>query len=319
MDSGDVQTDRGPTHSGGARKPLPKPERFEWPPRQIASPVEGGGATDEGPHRGAAGAPLSPWEHFEREWLCVTTPPLHRRLTEAGAAPDPVNRFCWRCARTIGPFETDARGCSKCRTTRPPWTRFVRLAEYAPPWDRIVQDAKFTRWPRLSVDLGRLLGRQIAAAVPDLHDRPTVVVPVPTNIWRRLARGTDHSLNIARGVAGELRLPVRKLLSRARRPEQSRLSRTDRATNLRGSMDRARLDQFWAAVGWTNGARWPAADGVLKRASAGMARLIVVDDISTTGATMSEACGTARQLCKSLQIQDLEIVAGAICRTEEAG
>ncbi|MDP1662414.1 MAG: hypothetical protein Q8L55_10925 [Phycisphaerales bacterium] len=251
----------------------------------------------------------------------MTTPPLARRLAEAGVAPDAINTFCWRCARTIGPFETDAHGCSKCRSTRPPWTRFVRLAEYAPPWDRIVQDAKFTRWPRLSVDLGRLLGRQIAAAVPDLHDRPTVVVPVPTNIWRRLGRGTDHSLNIARGVARELRLPVRTLLTRARRPEQSRLSRTDRATNLRGSMGRARLDALWAATGWTRGAKWPSAAavwGAESAGSAGTARLIVVDDISTTGATMNEACRAARQVCKSLSTKELEIVAGAICRTEEA-
>jgi len=269
-----------------------------------------------------ASPPLSAWEQFEREWLGVTTPPLARRLAEAGVAPDPINAFCWRCARTIGPFETDARGCSKCRSTRPPWTRFVRLAEYAPPWDRVVQDAKFTRWPRLSVDLGRLLGRQIAAAVPDLHDRPAVVVPVPTNIWRRLSRGTDHSLNIARGVARELNLPVRKLLSRANRPEQARLSRTDRATNLRGSMGRARLDALWATVGWTRGSRWPSAGGgtgAESAAGAGMARLIVVDDISTTGATMIEACRSVRQICKVLSVKDLEIVSATICRTEEAG
>jgi predicted amidophosphoribosyltransferase len=185
----------------------------------------------------------------------------------------------------------------------------VRLAEYTQPWSRIVQDAKFTKWPRLSVDLGRLLGRQLITAMPDLHDRPTIIVPVPTNYFRRLTRGTDHSLNLARGVARELRLPLRKLLSRARRPEQARLSATARLTNLRDSMTRARLDPLWTAMKVTEGTKWPNQSA--------SARIILVDDISTTGATMGESCRAARKIGKGLQIQDLEIVAATVCRTEE--
>ncbi|HZW07131.1 MAG TPA: phosphoribosyltransferase family protein, partial [Phycisphaerales bacterium] len=288
------------------RAPLAKPVKFHWPPRQI------GASTPDLP--GPSAQPdiaLTPWEAFEREWFGVTTPPLARRLADAGAAPDRLDAFCWRCARTVGPYETDAKGCSHCRGRRPPWNRFVRLAEYAPPWDRIVQDAKFTRWPRLSRDLGRVLGRQLAAAVPDLADRPTVVVPVPTSLWRRMERGTDHSLNLARGVVRELRLPLRKLLVRSNRPEQAGLSQSDRQTNLTGSMGRSRLDRLCAAVGWGAAYRWPGTRGGRG------ARLIVVDDISTTGATMNETCRALRDACKPLSIKDLEIVCGVVCRTEE--
>ncbi|HYC99823.1 MAG TPA: hypothetical protein VEB22_01230 [Phycisphaerales bacterium] len=174
-----------------------------------------------------------------------------------------------------------------------------------------MQDVKFTRWPRLALDLGRVLGKQIAAAAPDLADRPTVVVPVPTSLWRRLERGTDHSLNIARGVARELKLPLRELLARSNRPEQAGLSRTDRYTNLSGSMRRSRLDRVWSKVGLGRKATWPG------NAGAGGARLIVIDDVSTTGATMTETCRVARGICKHLQIKNLEIICGVICRTEE--
>lgn len=291
--------------------PLPKRSKFVWPPRPMVGPLADDleGVADDAPAPIALDLPRTPWEQFEHEWLGVNTPPLQRRLAEAGVAPDPLNAFCWRCARTVGPYETDSAGCASCRGTRTQWSRFVRLAEYAQPWSRIVLDAKFTRWPRLSVDLGRLLGRQLAAALPDIGDRPTIVVPVPTNYFRRLWRGTDHSLNLARGVSRELHVPLRTMLTRARRPEQARLSATDRLTNLRDSMRRSPLDPVWATLRWSDGSRWPAGSP--------SARMILVDDISTTGATMGESCRAARRIAKSLNIQDLEIVAATVCRTEE--
>lgn len=297
------------THVDRAKpEPLVKQAKFTWPPRLPIDPqdqVSEKHAQAKPPiHK-----PLSAWEALEQEWLCVTTQPLERRLADAGAAADPLNAYCWRCARTVGPYETDSGGCAKCRGTRTPWTRFVRVAEYVQPWSGIVQDAKFTRWPRLSVDLGRLLGMQLAAAIPDLDSLPTVVVPVPTSYLRRLVRGTDHSLNLARGVARQLGVPIRMLLSRSHRPEQARLSATDRMTNLNGSMHRAASDVFWHALAVTRAARWPGG--------AASARIIVVDDISTTGATMSETCRAVRRIAKSLSIKDLEIVAATICRTEE--
>lgn len=307
MPGADTNSEPAP-HAAEGPQSTPVQTKFIWPPHPAVEPADHG--EEENRQHPPVDAPrLSAWEQFEAEWLGVTTPPLHRRLAEAGASPDPLNAFCWRCARTVGPYETDAKGCSHCRGNRPLWTRFVRLAEYADPWRRIVQDAKFTKWPRLSVDLGRMLGRQVRTAVPDLADRPTVVVPVPTNYFRRLSRGTDHSLNIARGVAKELRLPLRCLLSRSRRPEQARLSATDRLINLRHAMRRDMLDPVWAGLRLSRAGRWP--EGV------GIARIVLVDDISTTGGTMTEACRACRKIAKALQIQDLEIVSATVCRTEE--
>lgn len=305
MNHADTQPEREPAASA----PQQARGKFIWPPRPIQVPAH----DDDHGHvvelAAADSVPLSLWERIEREWFGVVTPPLVRRLADAGAAPDSIDSYCWRCGRTVGPYETDAHGCSKCRGSRPHWDRFVRLAEYAKPWDRIVQDVKFTKWPRLGVDLGHELGRQIARATPDLADRPTVVVPVPTNYFRRLTRGTDHSLNLARGVAVELGLPLRKLLTRARRPEQARLPASDRLTNLRNSMRRSTFDPLWVTLGLGKGSKWPN--------HADSARLILVDDISTTGATMSEAARTVKEIRKVLNIKDLEIIAATVCRTEE--
>ena len=116
----------------------------------------------------------------------------------------------------------------------------------------------------LSAAMGRLLylrrGRDVASFRPDL------VAPVPMFWTRRLARGTNSAEILAEGLARHLRVRLaRGVIVRCRNTlPQARLKPRERFANVRGAFQvRARYD----------------LDGL---------RVLLVDDILTTGATASE-------------------------------
>ncbi|MET0772044.1 MAG: ComF family protein [Candidatus Limnocylindrales bacterium] len=97
-----------------------------------------------------------------------------------------------------------------------------------------------------------------------------VVVPVPVHPARRRERGFDQAEDLARGVAAELRLPWSYALERRTRTlAQHALGRTERAANLVGAFA-VRPDRRGVIAG-----RW----------------VLLIDDVTTTGATLAEcAC-----------------------------
>jgi ComF family protein len=117
--------------------------------------------------------------------------------------------------------------------------------------------------------LMREAGRDILAGAD-------VAVPVPLHWWRHRQRG----FNQAALLAGHLGLPVRHALCRRRwTSPQAGLHAADRRTNVAGAF----------GLAWRN--RWPrvrAAAGLSPRPLAGLV-VVLVDDVSTTGAT-GEAC-----------------------------
>jgi ComF family protein len=109
------------------------------------------------------------------------------------------------------------------------------------------------------------LGRALAAVAADL--RPCDgLVPVPLHSSRLRQRGFNQSLMLARHASAVLSVPVLDVLSRARRTRaQVHLAAAERASNVR--------DAFALATG----------ESVLGKS------LILIDDVVTTGATLT-AC-----------------------------
>jgi len=98
-----------------------------------------------------------------------------------------------------------------------------------------------------------------------------VLVPVPVHPDRRRERGFDQAEDLARYVAAELGLPWSYALERRTRTvAQHALGRVERATNL-GGVFAVRDGRRDVVAG-----RW----------------VVLVDDISTTGATLAE-CAAA--------------------------
>lgn len=251
-----------------------QPRAFVWPPAAAPRAVSPATATPPTPPRPAllptALAHLARgWDHFERAWLAPVALPLRHRIELARWHADAPGDYCERCARDVGPSEADEFGCADCRARRFPWARAIRLGSYRDDLALWVQEAKFARNRRLAIDLGRLLGaaardagflREAAAA-----GRPPLVIPMPTTLRRRVARGIDHAGLIAAGAARELGLRTAQPLTRHHRPSQRSVAPSRRTSNVSGSFT----------------CRFPAR-------IAGR-DLLLIDDVSTTGATLRAA------------------------------
>jgi predicted amidophosphoribosyltransferase len=151
------------------------------------------------------------------------------------------------------------------------WERLVRLGDYEGLLRDAIHDLKFSAWRRVGRELGTDLGGALAEALRDagISAREAVIVPVPTSFRRRMARGIDHTLVLARAVRAATGVPIAGALRRLHRPSQLDVPPSARRENVAGSM-RAR--------------------GVLRT----RARVVIVlDDVVTTGATMTAACRAA--------------------------
>ncbi len=122
---------------------------------------------------------------------------------------------------------------------------------------------------------GRYFGRWMARTGADLAARADLVAPVPLH-WRRLvARRYNQSAELARGVAAASGAGLCVDLLRRTRPTPSQggLNRRARRLNVRGA--------FAIAPG-----REPAVRG---------ARVLLIDDVLTTGATVEAAARTLKR------------------------
>ena len=98
---------------------------------------------------------------------------------------------------------------------------------------------------------------------------PTWVVPVPLRALKQRERGFNQAFQLARGVAGVLGVPLKDRVIRRVKDTgtQTRLSRAQRLANMRDAFE-------------------PRREGRIS------GRVLLVDDVMTTGATAS-ACADA--------------------------
>ncbi len=195
--------------------------------------------------------------------------------------PDSPDRYCWRCAGSVGSHEQDGEGCATCRKTKLPWDRAMRLSAYNDEIRREVLALKFAAWRPGGLALGKYLGELIQTQVERANVQPEQVriVPIPMHPLRRIRRGIDHTLVLARSASNESGFELSKALRARYRPEQVGLSATARARNVKHAFEtRPRILR-------ADRARNPDFNRVW----------VFIDDVRTTGATFTAACKTLKR------------------------
>lgn len=181
--------------------------------------------------------------------------PCSASLAEIGDA-------CPRCAEPIESGEPSV--CARCRNRALPLERIVS------PWRFGGQLAVAIRRLKLAghTDVARAIAPLWAPLIEAAAGSDALVVPVPTHWRRRFRRGFDHAwlLALHACAAVDLPRPVAALRKIRPSPPQSTLSAADRRGNL--------TDAFAVRV--------PVAGR----------SIVLVDDVATTGTTLSECAKT---------------------------
>jgi ComF family protein len=190
--------------------------------------------------------------------------PCHLKLDALAAEP-----ACPRCAK---PVAEPGASCPWCLGRGIyPFDKVIRLAEYSDPVKTLVHQMKYHgRWPLAEFLAERLLDETRAV---ELLKEIDCVAAVPLHFRRHFQRHYNQSEVIARHIAKRAGLRFIRPLKRIRNTE----------TQTRLTSQQARQENVRGAFALTRGARVAGK------------RILLVDDVMTTGATLQAAARALRK------------------------
>lgn len=201
-----------------------------------------------------------------------------------------------RCPMCAKPVPHAGQPCVECRSpvlgAKPdPLRTVVAAIDYGYPWDSLIARFKFRSEPGWAGPLAALMLRQPPAV--DLMARCDVMVPIPVTTSRLAERGYNQAWELLKALRRQspdrlTSVPLADALVRVgNAPDQHELTQAQRLKNLRGSfvVHPQRVEPLLNA------------------------RVLLVDDVSTTGTTLRSA---ARAL---LQAGAQEVSALVLART----
>jgi len=208
---------------------------------------------------------------------------------------------CPRCGDSVGPASALAGGCAACRGRHFAFRRAVAPLHYEGVVRDLLLAFKLGRRPSLAYVLGSLLCGHLAES--GVSQAADLVAPVPLHWLRRVQRGFNQADLLALEIGARFRLPVAPHLLRRRRATvtQTAFSVLSRSLNVRGA---------FVVRAATNGRMtrrlWSRALGRIDLLGK---RVLLVDDILTTGSTAHECAKALRRAGAG------EVVVATVART----
>lgn len=216
----------------------------------------------------------------------------------------PVCLACWKAIHPLTPPVCDACGdplpswrvisqararCPRCRRRPGPVDRARAAGAYEGALRAVIHAFKYDGRRSLARPLAELMARHGG----DILDGADLLVPVPLHPRRRRARG----YNQAADLAAHLPLPSIAALARTRHtPSQTDLPAARRHQNVRGA--------FAPAAGWPGGRGGAAVRDRI---------LVIVDDVTTTGATI-DACARILRRMGAREVRALTAARAVLAR-----
>jgi len=171
---------------------------------------------------------------------------------------------CLRCANVCSESDATGHDCVNCRGTKLLFEEARTLGAYHGALRRAVLKAKQSSYEALAAALGQRLAEAIELS--PFEEQLEVVVAVPMHWLKRAWQGPNAAETAAMKVAQRLGLPLARGTLKCVRllRRQANLAPTERRKNVRGAFR------------------------VSRRAKIAGKRVLLVDDVMTTGATAHE-------------------------------
>lgn len=192
---------------------------------------------------------------------------------------------CVHCGKLI---LQDHIECKDCQEDRGPkgLDKVVAWGHYTGAWREYIQAVKFKSQPYKLKRIARPLADWTIQKLPP----PDYLVPVPVPLERLAERGFNQAAGIASLLHWELGIPIIEALERtSMNVPQVGLSRSERLHNLKGAFKVASLKDAQVIQG---------------------ARIWIVDDVTTTGATLEACASELRQTGGAREVFGLTLAAG---------
>ena len=179
-----------------------------------------------------------------------------------------THHTCPRCSSSVAENALLEKGCPKCENRTYHFLQARRLGPYEGPLRDVILAMK--RREMLGEAVGRLWASRDQARLKDWG--VNLVIPVPLHWWRKWRRGFNQSELLAFALAGSLGIECRPNWVRRIRPTpiQTSVAVSQRQANVRGAFRLSRRSQL-----------------------AGR-KVLLVDDVLTTGSTASEIARTLK-------------------------
>ncbi len=177
----------------------------------------------------------------------------------------PLNRnFCQICAYPFGSEISDII-CGKCLQKRPVYKKTFSPLIYEGFIRDVIIKAKFEGKFFYYTRLLELVYSYFEKEMEELKNSAKVIVPIPLSKERLIERGYNQSMIIAKFLSKKLKLPILydKLIRVKNTKPQSKLGEKDRIENIKGAFLLKKTDKT--------------------------DKIVLVDDIITSGATINEA------------------------------